>query len=96
MDPETANGMVSAIDYLRIDTSQRDIATKSNGRVIGLWGSDSRHMGSQQEYRGDRQKDVRALHTRPPYEPALQNLSRGQSSFACDAAGESGVVNSLQ
>jgi hypothetical protein len=32
---ETANRMVSAIHYLGIDTSQRDIAAKGNGRVIG-------------------------------------------------------------
>ncbi len=35
LDSETANGMVSTIHYLSIHTSQRDIATKSNGRVIG-------------------------------------------------------------
>jgi hypothetical protein len=35
LDSETANGMVSTIHYLSIDTSQRDIATKSKGRVIG-------------------------------------------------------------
>ena len=45
LDSETANGMVSTIHYLGIDTSQRDIATKGNGRVIGWWGSDSRLCG---------------------------------------------------
>ena len=45
---ETANGMVSAIHYLGIDTSQRDITTKSNGRVIGWRVSDSRRLGRQQ------------------------------------------------
>jgi hypothetical protein len=48
LDSETANGMVSAIHYLGIDTPQRDFATKSNGRIIGWWGSDSRRVGSQQ------------------------------------------------
>jgi hypothetical protein len=48
LDSETANGMVSAIHYLGIDTPQRDFATKSNGRIIGWLGSDSRRVGSQQ------------------------------------------------
>jgi hypothetical protein len=48
LDPETANGMVSTIHYLGIDTPQRDIATKSNGRISGLWGCDGRGGGSQQ------------------------------------------------
>ena len=48
LDSETANRMASTIHYLGIDTSQRDIATKSNRRVIGWCGSDSRLVGGQQ------------------------------------------------
>jgi hypothetical protein len=34
LDSEAANGMVSTIHYVGIDASQRDIATKGDGRVI--------------------------------------------------------------
>src|SRR5437763_7674294 len=46
---ETAHGMVSAIHYLGIDTSQGDIAAKFERRIVGRRGSDSRDMDSQQK-----------------------------------------------
>ena len=47
LDTETANGMTSTIHYLGVDTSQRDIATKGNGRLISLRGRDSRCVSSE-------------------------------------------------
>ncbi len=44
---ETANGTACHVHYVRIDTSQRDVAAKSDRRIAGLWGSDRRRVGRQ-------------------------------------------------
>jgi hypothetical protein len=91
LDSEAENGMVSSVHYLGIDTTQGDIAAKSNGRIIGLRGSDSPGGGNQQAYCSDRQKDVHALHERPPYELALQMVVRQELFRLRCGGGERGA-----